>query len=124
MNLGVFMKGGVREDRAHLRSHISWRKRIVSECVRAWGGSGVTLAILGSRIIRECIQLTLLGNNSIMSGTAPSELCHGLPGEVRENRGRLEHAVIEADPCQERMRAVRDESLPPVATDERLRATR
>ena len=94
------MKGGVREDRAHLGSHISWWKRIVSECVRAWGGSGVTLAILGSPIMRECIQLALLGNNSIMSGTAPSELCYGRPGEVRENRRVIDEPRIARRVCK------------------------
>ena len=45
-------------------------------------------------------RLTLLGNNSIMSGTAPSGLCHGLPGKVRENHRVIDEPGINHRLCQ------------------------
>src|SRR3989442_5859411 len=48
----------------------------------------------------ECTQLTLLGNISIISGTAQSGLCHGLPGKVRENRRVIDEPRITHRLCQ------------------------
>src|SRR2546425_10967602 len=48
----------------------------------------------------ECTQLTLLGNISIISGTAQSGLCHGLSGKVRENRRVIDEPRITHRLCQ------------------------
>jgi len=94
------MKGGARENRAPGGRILVSRKKIVCSVSGYGDGSGVTLAILGSPIMRECIQLALLGNNSIMSGTAPSELCYGRPGEVRENRRVIDEPRIARRVCK------------------------
>jgi len=54
-----------------------------------------------SKDIDGCVHLaTLLGNDSIVSRTARSGLCHGLPGKVRENRRVVDEPRLNRRLCQ------------------------
>ena len=74
------------------------------ECLEKIVLSGPVKSIPASNVSKHRYggvhRLTLLGNNSIMSGTAPSGLCHGLPGKVRENRRVVDEPRLNRRLCQ------------------------